>query len=544
MSAPRNSVEFFARMVRSLEDLSAPVENLLARMAAGDVEALIALICSKLPIVEGICRSVLGETSDLEFVAGEVFILLWRFPKAIDNPAAFDGWLRSTARNVATKMLRSEVAARRRGEAWERERQKGEIPADPVVERIEREEVIRRIRQAIAELPASDQQVLHAEAATAGDGAAAETLGLQVATYRTRLHRARQKLRRILKRMGIAPVVGLVGTNVARAAAAVRRLGRTWMGLIACLAIAGLTVWGIWQTSKHRESNDTIGPLFQSNSSVVETLPPEEIRRRKFDGVVREVAPRIESHLKRMLFGNQASTRFREARDIDGRIELDFDWNHRDVRDGKVSFEKRSIVRFIYGPIKDSSDVIWFVDGDLNNGKLIKPKLPLILWQDHATGLRISVPMPPLVDAVAEMEAIRREFVLDKEIMDAVINPIIPEVERLLGSMALGNEGSARWVRTTYDLKTPQLLFEWRHREVRDNEVAFNHVQWVAVIYWPGADGFELRFHPLGEDGPRTNMEQGKDLRVLPATRETSGIVKLSRIDEVHRALAVMRRLR
>ncbi|GEM_PF-1470227 len=252
-----NTFDFLRRQIIPLAYRQLPAGELMLRAAAGDPEAFIVLMGRKYSAVEAVCRNILGRNGPVEDVATDVFLQLWRQRERIRSPDAIDGWLSQTARNLATKSIAAEAHGREAGREWWQRRQEA-AAADQPIDAASRAECARRVRRAIAELSEQDRHALGAAEAVDGDHQAAATLGLSVATFRVRLHRARQRLRAVLKRFGVAPVVGavaLVSEGRSRAASAVAALWATTagkallVGLVLCGAVA-IAGWALTRDSQ------------------------------------------------------------------------------------------------------------------------------------------------------------------------------------------------------------------------------------------------------------------------------------------------------
>ncbi len=105
-SAPRTGAPGLARWV-----LTAPVvdpdEELVGRVAEGDPAAIQALVARKLSRMLALARRMLGDQSEAEDVAQEVFIRAWKQAK-IWKPGAgkFDTWMHRVAMNLCYDRLR------------------------------------------------------------------------------------------------------------------------------------------------------------------------------------------------------------------------------------------------------------------------------------------------------------------------------------------------------------------------------------------------------------------------------------------------------
>lgn len=84
-----------------------PDEELLARVAQGDQQAVRAMVGAKLPRLLSLAARMLGDRSEAEDVAQEAFIRLWKqAPRWQPGAARFDTWLYRVALNLCTDRLR------------------------------------------------------------------------------------------------------------------------------------------------------------------------------------------------------------------------------------------------------------------------------------------------------------------------------------------------------------------------------------------------------------------------------------------------------
>ncbi|HEU0129959.1 MAG TPA: sigma-70 family RNA polymerase sigma factor, partial [Mycobacteriales bacterium] len=86
---------------------SAGDESLLAGVAAGDADAMAALVRRYQRRVYGLARTVLGDAAAAEDVAQEAFVRAWRHAEAFDpRRASAATWLLAITRNLAIDALR------------------------------------------------------------------------------------------------------------------------------------------------------------------------------------------------------------------------------------------------------------------------------------------------------------------------------------------------------------------------------------------------------------------------------------------------------
>jgi len=158
------------------------------------------------PRLVAFLRRSCGDGSDAEDVAQETFVRAARAWDQLEDPSSARAWLYSIARRTCQRLHR-----RRAGEPAFLEsidalepRPGPTLPtlvdaADPLAER-QRAEARELVERGIAELPDRFRVVLVlADVAELSIAEISRALGLKEATVKTRLHRARLKLRRVLE---------------------------------------------------------------------------------------------------------------------------------------------------------------------------------------------------------------------------------------------------------------------------------------------------------------------------------------------------------
>lgn len=143
---------------------------------------------------------VVGSVEDARDLVQDAFVQAFVKLSTFKRSAAFYTWLYRIAFNLAVSHRRRRKSPSSLDLALERQGEEpiddGEAPPD----RLEREEVTRQVREALANLPEEYRAIL---ALREIDGCCydtiAEMLDLPVGTVRSRLHRARQQLRDELK---------------------------------------------------------------------------------------------------------------------------------------------------------------------------------------------------------------------------------------------------------------------------------------------------------------------------------------------------------
>ena len=179
--------------------------DLIADILAGNTQLYHQLIHPYMKCVYTMSFSYLKNEMDAEEVAQETFIKAFRNLHAFRGDAKFSTWLISIALNEARYRLRRQIKVRTvsldepRGEdifaSLALLRDWRELPSEAA----EREEIRKLLKRAIAKLPVIYQEVFilrEVEETNLRD--TAQLLGISTALVKTRLHRARMMLRRLL----------------------------------------------------------------------------------------------------------------------------------------------------------------------------------------------------------------------------------------------------------------------------------------------------------------------------------------------------------
>jgi len=203
------------------EDLSDLELVAIAREDAGEAYGL--LIARHWAALLTSCRKVSGD-GDLaddaaQPAAVEAFISLGR----LRDPSRFRPWLLGIGRNLTLQLVRNRIRER-----WSREALGGgrQLPEGPTPEDLAiRREVGRQVRAAVSALPDGQRaavRLFYLE--DQGQHRAATTLGIPVGALKTRLHKARSRLRREL-----APLMEERKMNSAQAAELIEmRITEVW----------------------------------------------------------------------------------------------------------------------------------------------------------------------------------------------------------------------------------------------------------------------------------------------------------------------------
>jgi RNA polymerase sigma-70 factor (ECF subfamily) len=169
--------------------------------ARGDDEALTLLVRAYHDRVYRFGVRVCRDRFDAEDAVQEAFGKLSRRPEVVRDPSALS-WLMSVVRHACQRMLRP--ISRERRALGERATDTTALESAPSEQSdpqqaLERWELVRRVHAAIALLDRPSREVLVLRDLEGMSGAeTCVALGLELATMKTRLHRARGQLRRAL----------------------------------------------------------------------------------------------------------------------------------------------------------------------------------------------------------------------------------------------------------------------------------------------------------------------------------------------------------
>jgi len=171
--------------------------------ARGDDEALALLVRAYHDRVYRFGVRVCRDRFDAQDAVQEAFSKLSQRPEVVRDPGALS-WLMSVVRHACHRMLRPFLRERRALGERVSELDEADDVAAPQVDAeqaMERWELVRAVHTAIALLDRPYREVLVMRDLEGLSGAETCTaLGLEVATMKTRLHRARAQLRQELER--------------------------------------------------------------------------------------------------------------------------------------------------------------------------------------------------------------------------------------------------------------------------------------------------------------------------------------------------------
>lgn len=166
------------------------------RLRRGDRDALGELYDEHAPVLYRYALRVTGDWAEAEDVVSATFLEAWR---GRENLRADGGCVRPWLLGIATNIMRRNARARRRREiALARVPERGTVPdfVDDLVAHLADTERLRAAHAALHRLRRRDREVFTLVVWAGLDyAAAAEALGVPVGTVRSRLSRARDRLR-------------------------------------------------------------------------------------------------------------------------------------------------------------------------------------------------------------------------------------------------------------------------------------------------------------------------------------------------------------
>ncbi|MCP9956191.1 MULTISPECIES: RNA polymerase sigma factor [Streptomyces] len=172
--------------------------SLHARIRAGDPEAFRELFRDHAPLVHRHAVRVTGDRTTAEDVVSLTFLEAWRLrERLLDHGDSPRPWLMGIAVNVLRNTHR---AARRHRAALDRLPNRDTVPdfADELVGRLTDADQLAAAHKALARLRRTEREVFTLCVWSGlGYAEAAQALGVPVGTVRSRLSRARDRLRRL-----------------------------------------------------------------------------------------------------------------------------------------------------------------------------------------------------------------------------------------------------------------------------------------------------------------------------------------------------------
>jgi len=179
-------------------------ELLLRRARKGDTEAFEQLMTPLEGLIWRVCWHYTGNREEASDCGQDTMLRIWRGLDSYRGDCAFESWVYRIAANCCMDSLRRKK--RDQSVSIEPLREQGFDPADPspgTDEKAERADALRQMREEIALLPEEQREALMM---TQLDGLsyeeAAQRLGVEEGTVKSRVNRAKQKLRSRLEGNG------------------------------------------------------------------------------------------------------------------------------------------------------------------------------------------------------------------------------------------------------------------------------------------------------------------------------------------------------
>jgi RNA polymerase sigma-70 factor (ECF subfamily) len=170
--------------------------DVLERLQTGDPRAFEDLVTAHQHRVFAVAYRMLGNRAEAEEATQEVFLRIHRGLARFRGEAKLSTWVYAITSRVCLSRLATREA--RMAKAGEAEEALAGLPSpdSDAAERLERDEMGRALRQAIAELPEERRiVVVLRDLEGLSYEEIAETLGLTLGTVRSRLHRGRMELK-------------------------------------------------------------------------------------------------------------------------------------------------------------------------------------------------------------------------------------------------------------------------------------------------------------------------------------------------------------
>lgn len=175
-------------------------ELLLQRARSGDPEAFEHLAAPLEPLIWRVCWHYTGDRQAAEDCAQEAMVRLWRNLDSYRGDCAFESWAYRIAANGCLDWLRKKK--RDRSVSMEPLKDRGFDPADPgpgTEDQVVAADEHRRLREAIAQLPEDQREALvMTQLERVSYAKAAEMLGVTEGTVKSRVNRAKARLKEIL----------------------------------------------------------------------------------------------------------------------------------------------------------------------------------------------------------------------------------------------------------------------------------------------------------------------------------------------------------
>jgi len=183
-------------------------QDLIKKAQEGDVEAFEQLIRDYEKRILNYCFRMMGNLSDAEDAAQEVFVKIFRFIDSFNGQSSFSTWLYRIASNVCLDLLRKAKRQPKDTVSIYQENDEGEeysiaiedTEPDPY-ERAQLSEAQKVLKEALNQLSDEHKQVIilrDIEGLSYEE--IAEAMGTAPGTVKSRINRARQMLKKLLEK--------------------------------------------------------------------------------------------------------------------------------------------------------------------------------------------------------------------------------------------------------------------------------------------------------------------------------------------------------
>lgn len=183
-------------------------KDLIGRAKNGDQDAFGQLVLAHQNKVYTLCVHMVTNRDEAEDLAQEAFLKAWRSLSSFQEESSFATWMHRLTTNVCLDHLRKQtrrqniavaVSLDDEDSGWSEPADHSQDPQS----HLEREERKRALGRALAQLPeAHRQMILMREVSGMSYQEIADALGADLGTVKSRISRARERLRKILLRDG------------------------------------------------------------------------------------------------------------------------------------------------------------------------------------------------------------------------------------------------------------------------------------------------------------------------------------------------------
>jgi RNA polymerase sigma-70 factor (ECF subfamily) len=188
-----------ASLVYNVRAVNIPDDELVLRTIRGDGQAFGLLVERHTPVVYRIIRRMCSDRAEAEAITQEAFLRAWESLDRSKDPPVFLPWVIRIAVNAGRDMLKKSRPMDFADLPGEEVQQLAD-PGMELEQAVDEGEILERLGEAVQALPLPYRTViaLRYEAEMSYEQMA-DVLGLPLNTVRTRLHRAKERLRGALE---------------------------------------------------------------------------------------------------------------------------------------------------------------------------------------------------------------------------------------------------------------------------------------------------------------------------------------------------------